>query len=535
MTLRLDTLIHGGQVFDGLGSPPRRLDVACCDGRVTLVPSGTAAGPADADIDATGCYVTPGFIDIHGHSDYASLLWPDAASRVAAGITTECNGNCGYGAFPLAGEVLHRRQEEYAPERLRIDWRDVGGYFETAESRGCAVHRVTLIGHGNVRAVVVGYENVRPTPAQLDRMCGIVDACMSAGCAGLSSGLAYPPGMWADVDELAALAKVVARHGGMYASHIRSEGDGLIESVQEFLEVLRRSGCRGQFSHVKTAEPQNWDKIGALRQVLLAAREEGLDFGADRYPYIASATDLGTIVLPRWARAGTNEEFLSRLADRATRERILADIRRQKGEYLPRWQENVVVTIVAEPSLRRCVGKNMRQVAEEMGLPDPLEATIKLIHDDRGLTQAVHFSMSMDNLREIYSWPFVGVGSDSSCRDYFGDGGENRPHPRAYGTPARFLDLVVRQWRLLDWPEAIRRMTSLPAQALGLRDRGVLREGSHADLAVFHPDAFADAASYENPCHAPTGVVATVVEGQVVWRQGAHTHARPGRLLRPTA
>lgn len=527
----LDILIRAGQVLDGLGNPPIRADLGIRQGRATIVPPGQSAHGATV-LDATGCYVAPGFIDIHGHSDFASLIAGNAASRVAAGVTTECIGNCGYGAFPLAGEVLLRRQSEYDVSQLTIDWHDVAGYFARAQQAGCSINLVTLIGHGNVRGCVVGYGQQKATPVQLAEMCRIVDECMAAGCSGLSSGLEYPPGMWADLDELVALARVVARHGGVYASHIRNESDRLIESVQEFLEILRRSGCRGQLSHVKTAGPANWHKIAELKRLLDSARREGLVFCADRYPYTASSTDLGTMVLPAGARAGTMEEVLARLSDRDSRAEIIAAIRRQKGQYLSQWTENVVVTAVGRAELRACVGKNLRQLSEVLGIDDPIEAAIKLIHDDHTNTDAIHFSMSEQNLREIYTWDFVAVGSDSSCRDYFGDDGPSRPHPRAYGTPGQFADLVVRKWGIMDWPEAVRRMTSLPAGALGLANRGLLREGSPADVVVFDPARLADRATYESPCQSPAGIVATIVNGQIVWQNGAHTQSRPGMMLK---
>lgn len=527
-----DIMVRDGLVLDGLGGAAVRLDVAVTGATVRLLRPGEPVR-AGATIDAAGCFVAPGFIDIHGHSDFASLLWPNASSRVAAGVTTECVGNCGYGAFPLAGEVLRRRQAEHAPDGLEIDWCDAEGYFARAQRVGCAINRVFLVGHGNLRGCVVGYGQGRATAPQLARMCEMLDACMAAGCAGLSSGLVYPPGMWADGDELAALAAVAARYDGLYAIHIRDEGDRCLESGEEFLRVLRRSGCRGQWSHVKLAGPANWDKIDALEGMFRAARNEGLNLLADRYPYTASATDLATIVLPGDALAGDLDELLARLAGRTSRRRIEQAVRRAKGDDLDPWLRRVVVTKVGAPALQACVGKNLAQIPALVGAAEPLEAALKLILDDRADTQAIHFSMNVDNLRRIYGWDFVAVGSDSSCRDYFGRDGAERPHPRAYGTPGEFVDLVVRRWKLMDWPEAVRRMTSLPAQALGLAGRGVLRDGAAADIVVFEGDRFAARATYEDPCQVPDGVIATLVNGQIVWHNGRHTGRRPGRLLRP--
>ena len=524
-------LVRGGLVVDGTGAAPRRADVAISRGRVTLLDAGQAAS-ADQTLDAVGCFVAPGFIDIHGHSDLTCLVGPDAASRVAAGVTTECIGNCGYGAFPMAGEVLRRRQGEFPPSVLRIDWSDVQGYFARAHSIGSAINRVVLAAHGNVRGCVMGYGDRRASRRQIHTMCQIVDQCMAAGCAGFSSGLTYAPGMWADTREMIALVGVVASHDGLYASHIRDEGDTVLQATEEFIEVLRQTGCRGQLSHVKVAEPRNWCHLPALGRLLNAARAEGIDLHVDRYPYTASATDLATIVLPRSAVIGDADEVLTRLADRGLRQEILRRIRDQKGPDLARWLENVVVASVKNQALAPCVGKNLSQLPDVLGLADPLEAAVKLIHDDRFATQGIHFSMSSENLREIYSWDFVAVGSDSSCRDSFDATNGQRPHPRAYGTPARFLDLVVRKWGLMDWGQAVRRMTSLPARQLGLADRGVLRDGAWADLAVFDPGTFTDEATYQTPCRPPAGLVATLVNGRIAWRNGAHAHTRSGSILK---
>ena len=524
-------VIRGGEVADGLGGPVRRADALVREGRVFLLPPG-APCEARQELSAAGAWVCPGFIDIHGHSDFASLLYPEAASRVASGVTTECVGNCGYGAFPLAGEVLERRRQEYQAAGLSLDWTDAEGYFRQAQAVGCAMNRVVLVGQGNIRGTVLGYGRRKATARQLARMCSILEECLAAGAAGLSSGLAYAPGMWADTDELAALAAVVARHGGLYASHIRNESDELLEATDEFLEILQRSGCRGQFSHIKTAGPRNWHKLSDLAARLSAAKNRGIAVTADRYPYTASATDLGTIVLPRQAVAGSQEQVLARLGDAASRGRIIRQIRRQKGQDLQRWHDAVVITSVGEPSLRPCIGKNLRQVAEFLRAADATEAAIQLIHDDKLLTQAIHFSMSESNLREIYTWDFVAVGSDSSCRSRLSTGEEERPHPRAYGTLARFWELAVRGWGILSPGAAVRRMTSLPAEILGLADRGVLRDGAAADIAVIEPDTFADRATYEDPCRTPAGVRFTIVNGRIVWRDGRHTGERPGQLLR---
>ena len=524
-------MIRHGMVFDGLGAPPQRRDVAVADGRVRLV-APPARVEADEVIDATDHFVAPGFIDIHAHSDLTSLTAPHATSRVAAGVTTECNGNCGYGAFPMVGEVLAERRRGNNPETLTLDWTDAAGYFARADAVGCAVNRATLVGHGNVRGGVIGYGNRRATAGQIDRMAAIVDASLAAGAMGLSTGLIYPPGMWADVDEMAALAAVVAARGGLYASHIRCEVPRLLEAVDEFLEVLRRSGCRGQLSHVKASGEPHWPKLAAVGERLRQARAEGIDVWADRYPYTASRTSLAAMVLPTEAMAGSTDDVVARLAEAATRRTIIEAIRARYGDRLNRWLETIVIATVGRPEFRDCLGRNLRQLPDRFAAAgDALDGAIELLVADRARPGAIRFCMSEANLRVVYGWAFVCVGSDSAMRDHLGDSDAERPHPRAYGSPGRFVDLVVRRWKLMDWPEAIRRMTSMPAAILGLTDRGVLRDGAPADIVVFDPRRFADRATYDNPARTPDGIAATLVNGQVVWQHDRHTGKRPGRLL----
>ncbi|MFW6146728.1 MAG: N-acyl-D-amino-acid deacylase family protein [Planctomycetota bacterium] len=531
MTSTADIVIRGGQVLDGLGTPPQRRDVAVSDGRIRLVEPPRRAEATEV-IDATDLFVAPGFIDIHGHSDLASLICPDATSRVAAGVTTECSGNCGSGAFPMVGDVLAERRKRYDPSTLTLDWTDAAGYVARADAVGCAVNRATLVGHGNVRGGVIGYGNRRATPAEIDRMAAIVEAGLDAGALGLSTGLIYPPGMWADVDELAALAAVVAGRGGLYASHIRCEGPALLEAVDEFLEVLRRSGCRGQLSHVKASGEPYWPKLGAVGERLRRARAEGIDVWADRYPYTASRTSLAAMVLPAEAMAGSTDDVVARLAEPGTRRTIVEAVRAAHAGWLDRWLETIVIATVGRAEFRDCIGRTLRDLPDRFAAAgDGLDAAVELLVADRAAPQAVRFCMSEANLRAVYGWDFVCVGSDSAMRDHLGDADAERPHPRSYGTPGRFVDVVVRRWKLMDWPEAIRRMTAMPAAILGLTERGVLRDGAPADVVVFDPRRFADRATYDDPGRPPDGIVATLVNGQVVWQHDRHTGRRPGRLL----
>jgi N-acyl-D-amino-acid deacylase len=521
--------IRGGTILDGEGGS-RRADVAVAAGRIRrLAPT---LPPAARDVSAAGLYVSPGFIDIHCHSEYAAFVYPRAESKVLAGVTTDVSGNCGSSPFPLEGEFLQRRQAEWRHYGLEIDWHTPRQFYARAEAAPSSVNRAMLAGHGAIRAAVVGYAG-RPTDAaERRRMRALLEEALEAGAFGLSSGLLYPPGCYADVDELSDLAGVTTAAGGYYTSHIRSEGSALLEAIDEFLEVLRRSGARGQLSHLKAAGAANWHKTAQALDRLRQARAEGLAVTADRYPYLASMTDLDSMLLPDWAVEGGREAELARLSDPATRRKLMGEILARHGEA--DYFDRILIAEVTPAGPKDPVGKTLRQVAEAAGR-EPLEAAFDLIVLHNTQVAAIHFSMSEDNLRAILAEPYVSIGSDSSLRHLpaaEAEAGSGLAHPRAYGTPARFLGTYVREARLMDWPEAIRRMTGLPADVVGLPDRGRLRDGAWADLVVFDPKTIADRATYQRPAVAPAGIRHVFVNGEQVVADGRHTGATPGRVLR---
>jgi N-acyl-D-amino-acid deacylase len=520
--------IRGGTLLDGEGGFCRS-DLAIRDGRISrLAPQ---LPPAPHDLDATGLMVSPGVIDIHCHSEYSAFVYPRAESKILAGVTTDVSGNCGASPFPMAGEFLDRRQAEWRHYGLVIDWRTPEEYYARAEAAPSSINRAMLAGHGAIRAAVVGYAG-RPTDAaERRRMRSLLEEAMRAGAYGISSGLIYPPGCYADVDELSDLAHVAAEFNGYYTSHIRSEGARLVEAVDEFLEILRRSGARGQLSHLKAAGAANWHKTADVLNRLRTARAEGLEVYADRYPYLASMTDLDSMLLPDWAVEGGREAELARLADPATRRRLIDDIhtRHPEADYFDR----IIIAEVTQAGPQDVVGKTLRQAAEAAGA-DSLEFAFDLVTLHQTQVAAIYFSMSEENLRDILREPYVSIGSDSSLRHL---PKEDRPagglaHPRAYGSTARFLGTYVRQEGLMDWPEGIRRLTSLPADVVGLKDRGRLREGAWADIVVFDRQTVADRSTYQRPWAAPAGIKHVFVNGTHVVADGAHTGATPGRVLR---
>ncbi len=498
--------------------------------------------PARHVMDADGCVVCPGFIDIHAHSDYAALHAPTADSKVLAGYTTELNGNCGYGAFPLVGPMKEHRQREYDRHGLAIDWDDVDGYFRRCRREPMALNQGLLIGHGTLRGSVVGLDD-RPAGRDERRtMQRHVERAMRTGCFGMSTGLVYAPGSYATPEEVEALAQVVAHHGGVYASHLRSESDGLIEALDEFLSVCEQTHCRAQYSHIKTAGPRNWHKLARVRARMDRARDSGIEVFGDRYPYLASNTDLATIILPNRALAGGRDAVIARLNDPKHRKQFKSNIagRERFDEQGDGWFDRVTISAVHHEHNRAAEGLTLRQWADHCGVSSTaggvLDAVLDLLVDDDLLASGIHFSMSEGNLRTILGWPDVMVGSDSSLRDAVGEDCRDRPHPRAFGTPARILGTFVRNKRWLDLETAIHKMTGLPAHVMRLTDRGTIAAGCWADLVVFDPRTVKDLATYEHPATPPAGIRWVIINGQLVVSSNGSsephlTGATPGKLL----
>jgi len=508
-----------------------RADVEVADGRIARI--APRLEPVERDLDGSGLTLAPGFIDIHCHSEFAAFVYPRAESKVLAGVTTDVSGNCGASPFPLVGEFLTRRQAEWQPHGLAIDWSTAAEYFERAEAAASSVNRALLAGHGAVLAAVVGYAD-RPTTAdERGAMRRLLDEALEAGAFGLSSGLIYPPGCYADVEELADLARVVAAAGGVYTSHIRHEGDRLIEALDEFLAVVRASGVRGQVSHLKASGRDNWPKAAGAVDLLRRARAEGLRVSADRYPYLSSMTSLDVFLLPNWAFEGGRDAQLARLADEATSRRIADEFRmaHPDEDFFAR----ITIAAVHPDRPQDAVGKTLAALGEEAGR-DPLDAGLDLLRDHEGQVDVTYASMSEENLRLILAEPYVAIGSDSGLRHLPSPRADGRPrglaHPRAYGTSARFLGTYVRDLGLMDWQEGIRRLTSLPADIIGLQGRGRLAEGAWADLVLFDRAAVADRATYQDPWQTPAGIRHVFVNGEQVVGDGVHTGTTPGRVLR---
>lgn len=519
-------LITGGTVIDGRArAKPLRRDLLVEGDRIREIAPSIRAPGARA-IDAKGLIVAPGFIDAHSHSDTAALLDSSAEGRVYDGVTTEINGTCGYSLFPLEGPIREQRREALRARGIEADWIDAAGYFARLEAAESAVNRGFLVGHGALRGSVLGYAARPAGPAQQRRMEALLDAALEEGALGLSSGLCYPPGCFAATAELTGLCRRLARSGRPYCTHMRNEGRQLLRSVHEALRITGAAGAPLHISHVKTFGYRNWWKIDALERTLFAARARGHAVTCDRYPYLAAMTDLAAL-FPDWLMAGGKDSALARLRRRAARARLRRVV--ERGPTKARW--DAVQISVATADTRAFEGLTVTDAAARLNL-DPVDAVFELLLRTRLAISAIFFEMSEENLRRIFGWPFVYVGSDSSSRATTGPTAEGRPHPRTFGSCARFLGEYVRRQGLLSLPEGIARMTGLPAERFGLKDRGILRPGAFADITLFDPRQVRDTATYLQPFSLSEGIRHVLVNGTPVLIGGKQTAHRPGRVLR---
>lgn len=518
--MAFDYLFTGAEVYDGLGNPPRCVDVGVTGDQISAVEHNLRAEAAEV-VDLTGYVLCPGFIDVHSHSDIYALVEPSAFSKITQGVTTEVVGNCGASAAPRYG--AHRLPADWARHTLPGEWQTVADYRALVDTVQPAVNLALLVGHNTLRAGTVGYEGRAATTAEMQQMKDRLRQALDEGALGLSTGLIYIPGRFAPREEVEKLCRVVAEQDGIYTSHMRSEGDGLWEALDETLNYGRASGVRVQVSHLKTSGRANWSKLdGALERIWHARERDGLDVCADRYPYTAACTDLD-IVLPDWALDGGRTAILERVRDPQTHARLRTEMTAARD---PDYWGSVTVGSVHHPAIAHFKGVPLCDVAKELAL-DPVEALLHLIDLDELQTTGIFFGMSEDNMWRILAEPYVMLGSDGSVFAPTGPLSSNHPHPRAYGSFPRWLRAVC-DGCCVPLAEAIRKMTALPAAQFGFSDRGVLAPGYRADLTAFHKATVADRADFVNPHQAAVGIEYVMVNGVPTLANGQLTGHRAG-------
>ena len=531
-TDKFDVIIKGGTVYDGTGEKPRVVDVALRGDRVAGVGK-YSPDQAKTVIEAKGMAVAPGFINMLSWSTESLIEDGRSQSEVRQGVTTQIMGE-GWSMGPLNDRMKQRIIAEQKDIKYEIKWTTLAEYLAYLEQRGVSANVASYLGATTVRDYVIGLEDKQPTPEQLEQMRELVRQAMEQGALGIGTSLIYAPAFYAKTEELIELCKVAAKYQGKYISHVRSEGNQLVEAIEELIRISREAGLPAEIYHIKAAGEKNWPKMDKVLEKVEAARKEGLKITANMYLYPAGGTGLDAS-LPPWTLDGGYEALWKRLEDPATRQKIADEVRTPSDA----WEnfflaagspDRILLVGFKNEKLKPLTGKSLAEVAKVRG-KDPVETIMDLLLEDRSRIDTLYFLMSEANIKKEIAKPWVSFGSDEASQAPEGAFLKSNPHPRAYGNFARLLGRYVREEKIISLEEAVRRMTSLPATNLGLDQRGFLREGMFADVVVFDPKAIIDKATFAKPHQYAVGVKHVFVNGAQVLKDGEHTGAKPGRAL----
>ncbi|WP_153126794.1 N-acyl-D-amino-acid deacylase family protein [Peribacillus tepidiphilus] len=525
-----DLLILNGRIIDGTGSPWYYGDIGIKDGVIRKI-GNLKHEAAETIIDAEKNIVSPGFIDMHTHSDLFILDQPLIEAKVCQGITTDLLGQDGIAAAPLPANYIKDWQKNLAgldgTPPIEWDWSDVDSYLNKIENNKPSYNLAFLVPHGNIRMSVIGLDNRPATNEEIFQMTEILRKSLDQGAVGLSTGLIYPPCCFAGMEELEALCEVLAEYGVPLVIHQRSEGDEILESMQELVDMMKRTGAHLHFSHLKNCGIDNWYKTPKVIETIDQARNDGIEVTFDQYPYTAGSTMLSAI-LPPWAHAGGSENMLVRLSDPDLRNQIINEMKTgfTGWDSISKWAgwEGIYITSVESSANKDLVGKNIKEIARLRNTEDYANVALDLILEEKNAVGMIDFVMNEESVKQIMSHPAGTIGSDGLL------GGE--PHPRAYGSFPRVLGKYVREEKVLPLEDMIRRMTSQPARIIGLQDRGIIREGLAADIVIFNPDTVIDKATYENSRQSPEGINYVIVNGQII-KDLHQTFPKPaGKVIR---
>jgi len=526
-----DVIIKGGTLYDGSGGTPFKADIGIKDDRIAFVGTLSAA-TAPNIVDASGLAVAPGFINMLAHSETSWFVDSRSLSELKQGVTTQIFGELSMG--PLNAQMKQRLRDNQGDVKFDVEWRTLAEYLSYLEKRGISQNVASFIGAATIREYVIGLDDKPPTPAQLDQMRELVRREMEGGALGITTALIYPPAFFAKTEELIELCKVAARYQGKYTTHMRSEGNQLIEAVQETIRISREAGLPAEIYHLKASGESNWPKMAQVIKMIDEARQSGVKISADMYTYPAGGTGLDAS-MPPWVFDGGREAAYKRLQDPETRKRIAEAVRTPSNDWENLYQltgspERILLASFRTEKLKPLTGKTLAEVARMRG-KDPVETIMDLVLEDRSRIGTIYFLMSEDNIKQQIRQPWVSFGSDAASIAPEGVFLKSSAHPRAYGNFARLLGKYVRDEKVISLSEAVKRLSGLPATNLGLDHRGFLKPGMFGDVVVFDPNTIADLATFENPHQLSVGVKDVFVNGIQVLKNGEHTNAKPGKAL----
>ena len=529
----VDIIIRNGDIYDGSGNPPYKGDVAISGDRITAI-GNLSHLSASIEIDATGLAVAPGFINMLSWATSSLIEDGNSQSDIRQGVTLEVMGE-GWSMGPYNEEMKKQELAEQGDIKYDISWTTLMEYLEFLEKKGVSTNVASFVGASTIRIHVLGYEDREPTPDEMELMKELVRAEMEAGALGIGSSLIYAPAFYADTEELIELCKVASEYGGTYISHIRSEGNQLLEALEELITISKEANIPAEIYHLKAAGKENWHKMDEVIARVNEARAAGLSIRADMYTYTAGATGLDA-AMPPWVQEGGLESWIGRLKDLSIREQLMMEMETPTDEwenlYLAAGSADKVLLVgFRQDSLRHLTGKSLAEVAKIFG-KSPAETAIELVIKDNSRVGTVYFLMSEENVKKKIAIPWVSFGSDAGSLAPEGNFLSENPHPRAYGNFARLLGKYSRDEQVIPLEEAIRKITTLPASNLGITNRGALKEGYFADITIFNPATIQDHATFANPHQYSTGVEHVFVNGVQVLKDGEHTGAQPGRVVR---
>jgi len=524
---KFDIIIKGGTVFDGLGNVGKVTDIGIIGEKIIAIEN-LAGAKAKQIINAKDLFVSPGFIDIHTHTDLELLVNPRGESKIRQGVTTEVSGNCGSSPFPLndneALELYENNKEKYG---LEVKWNDIKGFFAELKKNPIGLNYATFTGHGDIRAFVIGKNDVKPTPEQMKQMKEVLAKSMENGSLGLSTGLEYSPGSYAETEELIELCKVVKKYNGVYSTHMRSEDAKVEEAIEEAIEIAVKSGVSLQISHFKACNKPNWHKVDNMLKLVHDAKNAGVDVLLDRYPYNAWGTGLSSF-LPLWSRQGETDEVLARLQDEETAKKI-SEYMNTRANLIGGW-DHVMISSCSKEHNKKLQGKYISEAAKATG-KKPTQFVFDILLEERNNVGVIGFAMDENNLKKVLADPLTVIGSDGTTSAPYGKLHRGNPHPRYYGSFARVLGKYCREEKIFDWQTAIKKMTSMSAKKLHLEKRGEIAIDCFADITIFDPKTVIDQATFTNPHQYAKGIEYVLVNGKVVIKNNEHTGALPGKIL----